>query len=174
LGLANKHAAELADVSEAAFYLWINRGKEELERVAESNRRRIRKREKPYVDFVHALRRARAERRDVLLKRIHEASKPKDYEECQVVEKREQRRGRDGELYELVTREEKIIERHDTGQWQAAAWLLERIHPEEFGRRVDVTSRGESVKFTADDMAQAVAAVNGLRSELLAEVEDSE
>ena len=174
LGLTNKHAARLADVPESTLYHWLGRGKAELARVAENNRRSIRKREKPYVDLVHALRYARAERREVLLKRIHEASQPKDYEEQHVIEKREERRGRDGEIYTLVTREEKTYTKRDPGQWQAAAWVLERVHPEEFGRRVDVTTKGESVKVTADDLARAAAAAEALRSQLLEEDEDTE
>lgn len=174
LGLTNKHAARMADVPESTLYHWLGRGKAELARVAENNRRSIRKREKPYVDLVHALRYAQSERREVLLRRIHEASKPKDYEEQHVIEKREERRGRDGEIYTLVTREEKTYKKRDPGQWQAAAWVLERVHPDEFGRRVDVTTKGESVKVTADDLARAAAAVEGIRSQLLEEDEDPE
>ncbi|MCP4128989.1 MAG: hypothetical protein GY753_18310 [Gammaproteobacteria bacterium] len=42
------------------------------------------------------------------------------------------------------------------GQWTAAAWLLERRLPGEFGRRVDVGLRPSSVlAFSADELAEA-------------------
>lgn len=42
------------------------------------------------------------------------------------------------------------------GQWTAAAWLLERRLPGEFGRRVDVGLQPSSVlAFSADELAEA-------------------
>ena len=38
----------------------------------------------------------------------------------------------------------RVIRRASEDHWQAAAWILERRHPEKYGRRMDVSSKGDT------------------------------
>jgi len=66
-GTTIKTAATLAGVSESGYHRWQKRGREEIERVAESPRRSVRKSERIYVDFVKCTTRAR---RKAIRKRV--------------------------------------------------------------------------------------------------------
>ena len=59
-GNAIATACDLVGISERVYHKWQARGKEEVERVAEDGRRRVRKDERRYVQFVQATTRARA------------------------------------------------------------------------------------------------------------------
>lgn len=59
----------------STFYQWRNRGEAELERVAENPRARIRKSEKPYVEFAEATKKAHAAAEVHSVVRIREAAK---------------------------------------------------------------------------------------------------
>lgn len=48
-------SAIAAGICEKTFYNWCKRARVELERVAKSGRRRVRKREKPYIQFLQAI-----------------------------------------------------------------------------------------------------------------------
>ncbi len=134
LGLSNKDACANAGISETAFYDWLRRGREELERVAQSPRRGIRKREKPFTEFAESIKKAVPRRKQILVGRIQQAARGGDeYKETF----RKYKQNREGKPT-LV--EERVTVKTRSPEWQAAAWLLERLHYDEFGRRqrVDV------------------------------------
>ncbi len=54
-------AAAYAGVNKSTLYEWLKRGEREKQRVAENSRYRIRKSEKPYVEFSNAVEKALAE-----------------------------------------------------------------------------------------------------------------
>ncbi len=91
-------AALLAGISEAAFYLWMQRGQTEAERLEAEPRAKPKASEAPFVEFLEAIKKAKPLRKRALLGRIGTASA-------------------------------------DPKSWQAAAWLLERSYPEEFGEQ---------------------------------------
>lgn len=129
LGMNNRDSAMLAGVSERSFYEWLQWGEAELERVAESPRRRVRIRKRPFTQFSQSVGRARPLRKKVLVGRIQQAAQGTGtITETKTIHKK-------GEPAQTVT---VTKERH--AEWAPAAWLLERLHPEEFGRRqrVDV------------------------------------
>lgn len=129
LGLNNRDAATLAGVSERSFYDWLQWGNRELERVAASPRRRVQKRKLSYTQFSQSVDRAVPLRKQVLVGRIQRAAQGgAEYTETKTVYKA------DGGT------ETTTVSKHFHPEWTASAWLLERLHPDEFGRRqrVDV------------------------------------
>ena len=124
LGLSNRDAAVLAGISEWSFYDWLRRGDVELDRVAASSRRKVRVREEPFTLFSQAVKKAKSVRKQVLIGRIQKAAQGgAEYVETKTVH-------RDGKPVE-----ETIITKVLHPEWTAAAWLLERMHPQEFGKR---------------------------------------
>lgn len=59
----------------------------------------------------------------------------------------------DGEVVETTTTTETLAP-----EWQAAAWMLERRRPEDFGRRVEVTGKDGSPLIPKEDRAGQLAA----------------
>lgn len=59
-------------------------------------------------------------------------------------------------------------------QWQAGAWLLERRHPERWGKREFVHSKVEKVKAAPLSPAERRAEIDALMSELAAAREELE
>lgn len=53
-------AAAYAGLSKASVYNWLRRGRREIERVEDDPKRKIRKEEQPYVDFLYAVEKAQA------------------------------------------------------------------------------------------------------------------
>lgn len=123
IGLSNKDACALSGITEAAFYKWMKRGQQELDRVSVGNGRKISKKEKPFVFFVESIKKAQPKRKRRLIGKIQIAA--------------------------------------ETGQWQAAAWILERLHPQEFGKRVIVDWRSEMEKsgINADETLEQFVAI---------------
>lgn len=123
-------ALRFAGVPRRTFRTWEKIGREELERLIEAGPEADPEPHlAPYVEFVEALEAARSEGVNVLLDRIWNASRDE--------------RDQDGNL---LTR----------GQWQAAAWLLERTDPAHFGRRIDLIAEVETRRPKIDE-ADAVA-----------------
>ena len=78
-GVSIEGACDLANVSARIFYKWRNRGEDELQRVEEGHRScRVRKREKPFVQFFRETTRAIAESEKELVKNIKDAA-PDDW-----------------------------------------------------------------------------------------------
>ncbi len=96
--------------------------------MAESNRRRIRKREKPFVQFLQEVKKAHSARKRTLLARILQTARGGE----ERTETRQTLRRVNGELQVV---EERTTVKTAAPNWTAAAWLLERGYPDEFGRR---------------------------------------
>lgn len=69
-----KVACEYVGIGESTYYLWVERGREELERVAEDGRRSIRKSEEPYVEFMESVTHARAAAEVESVQRLRKAA----------------------------------------------------------------------------------------------------
>lgn len=74
-GVSIEGACQLAGVSDRAYYKWRERGKGELQRVEEGHQNcRVRKDEKPYVQFFQETTRAIGESEEYLVEKIYEAA----------------------------------------------------------------------------------------------------
>jgi len=93
-GLKNIDACDVMGVSESRFYAWMREPRDEME-------------EKLY----QALKKARGQRKGVMLKTIMQAAQG--------------------------------------GQWQAAAWYLERVYPQEFAKTVRKEEDGSAAQIDA-------------------------
>lgn len=70
-----KVACEYVGIDESTYYKWINRGREELERVEADGRRSVRDSEQPFVKFFQSATRARASAEVESVARIRDAAK---------------------------------------------------------------------------------------------------
>ena len=77
-GSFHKIACQRAGISDTTFRNWMNRGKKELERVAQSPRRRIRRKERIYTDFFQNVLKAEAFSESELVKLWRRAA-PEDW-----------------------------------------------------------------------------------------------
>ena len=129
LGLSDTDAIEMLPIGRSAFYGWIQRGEAEAERLEQPGTRR-RKREAPFVSFSDRIKGAKAARIEALLARIWDAASGRG-------KSTETRCTYDGEG-RLTARI--VTEKAQAPTWQAAAWLLERLHHETYSqhRQVDV------------------------------------
>jgi transposase len=109
MGITNEDAASMANIGRSTFYRWKQRGK-----AAKSG---------AYRDFWDHIKRAEVECKAILLKRVHDAASGNQ----EIVETREV--VRDGGVVEVITTTKRL-----PPAWQAAAWILERKFPDEFGR----------------------------------------
>ena len=144
VGLSNQDAATVNGIDRSTFYNWLCRGETEIARVA-GTRRKIRKREAPFVEFFYAIKKAGPRRKRSLLAHIRSAAQGG----ALITETRTIKRGK--EIVEKVT-----VEKAAPPQWQAAAWLLERINPEEFSKRIQVRDWREEAKADGIDDPDAV------------------
>lgn len=129
LGLSDTDVIELLPISRSTFYGWIQRGEAEEARLQEPGSRR-RKREATWLAFSNRIKGAKAARIEALLARIWNASRGGNTS----TETRSTFDG-DGQLQSRT-----VTEKAAPPTWQAAAWLLERLHHETFSqhRQVDV------------------------------------
>ena len=122
-GLTNHDSAAISGITEQTFYNWLNRGEKAL--VSDE----VPEREEPYVQFTLEIRRAIPVRKQNLIGRIQLAAQGKgEITETRRVYKNDVEGNR-------VLTEEIVTTRPVTAHWQAAAWLLERLHSDEFGRK---------------------------------------
>lgn len=68
-------ACSSVGIAKRTYYNWKNRGKDEIERVESNSRYRIRKKEKPYVEFYRAIKKAEAEAEILFLEKIRTGEK---------------------------------------------------------------------------------------------------
>lgn len=144
VGMSNKDAAVLAGMSEAVFYKWRARGNAELQRLAEVPDAEPDPDEAIYVKFVESIKKAEPLRKAARLKRIFQAAQGGHT----IIEKRQQYKRmpvevvggpNDGSVeYRMVLVEETVTEKVAAPDWKADAWGLERLHPDEFGRKTKV------------------------------------
>jgi transposase len=155
-GLSNHDAAVSAGIGERTFYAWLSRGEAEMIRLKENGRRKMRKREEPFVQFMQAVKKAKSLRKRTLLAQIQQAARGG----AEYTETKRTFRLQNGTL---VMVEEITANKERAPVWQAAAWLLERIHPDEFGRRnrIDVYDWREEARkdgYDPDEIIDALAA----------------
>lgn len=115
LGMSNRDACALSGIDASTFYIWLQRGEAEHNRLQTSPKRAVRPREAPFLNFFNAIKKAIPQRKQSLILQIRMAAREPQH-------------------------------------WQAAAWLLERIHPDEFARkdRLDVTWQREAERLGID------------------------
>lgn len=113
LGFTFKDAAMFAGVPERTFYDW----KVQAEREGASPL---------FKSFLHELKLAMVQGEAVLLKRIHDASSG-----GQTVTETRTLRDKKGDIIE-----ETVATKTTPPLWTAAAWILERRHPDKWGRHI--------------------------------------
>jgi len=156
LGHTIRGAASMAGISKTSFYLWMKRGRSELDRLEADPDAAPLKPESTYVRFWLAVDRAMAEAEARHLKVIDDAAQGgAEVVETIVV------LGHDGKPIRK-TAKKKVA----GPQWRAARWWLERRAPEFGGRRFEVVGLANNeVQF-----AQAVD-LNKLENDELAQLE---
>lgn len=149
-GLSNRDAVALAGISEPTFYGWLKRGEAEYSRLSGGARRKPRDSEAPFLEFFKAVKRAIPRRKRFLVGVIKKAAGGGEtFTETRRTYKEVEQKDVDGKPYfARVLVEEIITEKARAPEWTAAAWLLERLHYEEFGKRnrVDVYDWRKEVK----------------------------
>lgn len=134
-GTTYESAAQFAGVSYRTMRRWLKRGEEELERVGETKRRKVRKREAAYVAFYQKFQQAKAQGELTLADVILTAAQGGDViRETSIVEII-----RDGNVVEKRTTKTEKTKHQD---WRAAAFMLERRH--------DWTNRQENLDIEID------------------------
>ena len=140
MGLSNRDAIESVLLTERSFYHYMARGRAQQEAMDDDPFYEVPENEWLYLQFFQAVKTAIPKRKLALIGHVQKAavggnqtvSTTRTYKRLPVIND-------DGsETYENVLVEETV--RTDTSgpTWQAAAWLLERIHPNEFGRRTRI------------------------------------
>jgi hypothetical protein len=119
MGLTFKAAAQLAGIDETTYHRWKRKG-----RAATSG---------PYHQFYQSLRKAEIVGQAALLKNIHDAS-----EGGQPIITTRVTSGPDGQVIKTITHQRKALP-----DWKAAAWLLERRFPAEWGRQERSQDNGD-------------------------------
>lgn len=128
-------AALYAGIAPRTFYNWIDRGQAELDRLEADARCRLRDSEAPFVQFLQAVKKARADcevRNVAIIQKAaagHEATKTVT------------RTKADGSQETVTTTRVEY-------DWKASAWLLERKHPDRWARRDYV--KQQSTTFNID------------------------
>lgn len=124
IGLTNRDAAVLAGVNPATMQIWLRRGYDEKERLDLGGEPQ--EGEAKYLHFYTACQAAVPQRKEQLLQVLYDALK-----ERRVIERRtETETSEDGFSVETrVIEIEKVI----LPDVKTAKWLLERLHPDEFG-----------------------------------------
>lgn len=132
-GLYKKQACAIAGISYRQWLRWEEKGKEEIERVADSGARaKVRKSAQPYVDLVEQLRKAEAERNKNLVTTVYEAGKlPRIVKETKITQFLEKG---------IVVNEVRVVTRKEAPpEWRAAIAMLERTDKENWSRRSEIT-----------------------------------
>jgi hypothetical protein len=110
-GLTIAHSCSLAGISPHTYQQWKRRGRDEHEKDGR------------YKHFITQIKRAEAHLQRRMLRVVRDAAlKPFEWDEVKTVE------------YADGTGSETVTTKTRPPQWTAAAWLLERKFPEEFGK----------------------------------------
>lgn len=132
-GLGYEQAATIGGITYTTFRNWILRAEAELKRLEENSRARPKEREKPFIDFFEAVQRAKVEgeltNADIVNAAAHGGQTVTKTEFKQVKSWDSQANGGAGGF--IVTEETTVTKTETTlPDWRAAAFILERRHPE--------------------------------------------
>lgn len=130
-GLGYEPAASLAGIALSTFYNWRNRGQAELERLEKHSRARIKKSERPFIEFLEAVQRAEAVGEQVNADVINRAAEG-GWETTET----KQTKTWDPATKTFIVTEEVITTKTTQPDWRAAAFILERRHSERWTRTV--------------------------------------
>lgn len=147
-GLSNRDAAVVAGISERTYYDWLQRGEAEAARLAQPGAKK-RKSEALFVQFSQSIKKAIPLRKQSLVGQIKELAHGIKWERKK--NRYEVRRDEDGVpmrdpvtdelMYDLVSFEK--INEFVPPSLNAAGWLLERLHPSEYGHPTLQAKSGE-------------------------------
>lgn len=140
-----RYVAASAGISAVTLNTWRKEGGLARGKIARGEK--VTANERRYAEFLVALEKAEAEAVDSRLGIIEKCAAG-GWTRTKTVTKI-----RDGQVVESVTTEETA-----TPEWTAAAWLLERRRPADFGRRVEVTGAGGTPLIPKEDRIDALAA----------------
>jgi hypothetical protein len=135
LGTPVRRSVKLVGISHQTHYNWLERGQAERDRLAGDARARMREGERPYVDYLDAVQRAEENAYFRNLVIIQQAARGGTEFETNTIETFHP----DGKI-----KSRRTVRRKQPPQWQAAAWYLERRHPDEYARTVkgEMTGKG--------------------------------
>lgn len=134
-GVTVETACAACGISAATYRSWLKQGKDELKRVEATNGARVTQKARIYVDFLAAVERTLATVQARLAGRISESASGYDVEKVQEIYER------DGNGNSVLV--ERKVTRSRERDWRAAAWLLERRHPADFGQQIRQEHSGQ-------------------------------
>ena len=126
-------AAQASGISKATYYNWLARGKAEKDRLEKEDKSNPKASEKPYVEFLDTIEKAKAEAEARMILVISKAAS-------------------------------------DPKSWTAAAWWLERVFPQKYGKitRTEISGPdGSPIKSETKQVALSEAEIIALADEIL-------
>lgn len=140
-GLGYEPAASLAGIALSTFYNWRNRAQAELDRLEKHSRARVKKSERPFIEFLEAVQRAEAvgeqANADILNRAAEGGFEFTETKQTKVL---------DPATGAFVITEEVVTTKTTQPDWRAAAFILERRHPERWVKKQQTELSGPGGK----------------------------